>query len=341
MTANRTATLTELDSVTIIGMRVCAARNDPGVNGASFVQMLADLVAAAVRDALEANALEEIIGGAPAGRQPVPSAVAARVDSAAPNTTATPSQSPGSESSRKVSAPYSADSRSLSSTDDRVAAPDHSQAQASPPPSTATSPEKGKLTKADREQLRREYLDVCRVNGGSAPYGWVAKKAKEYGVPYKTVSNLLYKARAKELQNGASASALEVPKAPAPSVDSPPVKPPVANGAHANAIAAPPRAPIIAARAQPPPTADARQKLSDADRDALCREYERLRANGGQTPPAWVEKKAEEHGVSRQTIYTALAPSVARLKAAASLRTPSPRADRYKVRRMSGTYGGG
>lgn len=87
-------------------------------------------------------------------------------------------------------------------------------------------------------------------------------------------------------------------------------------------------------------------KLTDAQRELLRTNYGVVTNNGANRPPPnWVKDRAAELGVSGATVYDVLrngSPAPARKDTQGllnRLQTPAPRADRYKVRRVRGTYG--
>lgn len=174
------------------------------------------------------------------------------------------------------------------------------------------------VRRAMHAEIRERYDEAQRVKTGKRlPRGFVDGLAREYGLTKKQVLNIAcYKPR------GAPA-----PKKTAPSVSE-------------SAAPTEPRTPRAVA-AQPASA----KKLTDAEKEELCAQYESVRAGGAPTPPRWVDDKAEELGVSRKAILEALAPAVDRLKERSrmnhALGTAPPRSDRLTTREVAGNYGGG
>ena len=89
--------------------------------------------------------------------------------------------------------------------------------------------------------------------------------------------------------------------------------------------------------------------LTSEQREELVAAYRAARANGKVLPHNWFGARAAQYGVKYHVIYTAIGAAKREIdkieneagKARAALRTPEPRAERLKVRRMHGTYGGG
>lgn len=91
------------------------------------------------------------------------------------------------------------------------------------------------------------------------------------------------------------------------------------------------------------------RRLTAEQRAELVRQYRAIRPNGDFPPLGWHADRAAELGVSTEEVYDATRAAKIELdkllkerkRAAAVLSTPAPRAERFKVRRVHGTYGGG
>lgn len=199
--------------VTIIAMRICAARLDTRVTHEDFVQLVARFADVVVAEALEnagplphlrVNAGDRVPAGIVDAWRDNSSTGAARAETkagqtltstaaetpAAPCTNATsePQQSPGAELS-KVSRSYTADNDHSKT----VAADETPRAPSSP--TIDRSKIRGRRP-ALPEDLRQRVREACAIamrdNGGErVPYGWAMKAAQEFGISRSALGRLI------------------------------------------------------------------------------------------------------------------------------------------------------
>jgi hypothetical protein len=192
------------------------------------------------------------------------------------------------------------------------AAEDGAGAPAAGPGAGAQGSQRGApaaLTADQHAELMRAYGAVRAANGGQTPRGWVQTQAEKLGVSVRTIYRELEGEMIEALTDKVSG------ERPAPTTN--------ANGGS--------------------------KRLTPEQREQLYRKYRAARPNGAPLPDGWMVARAAECGVAYHTAYNALLPIKVELdklqkgrgRQAAVLSTPTPRADRFKVRRMQGTYGGG
>lgn len=201
------------------------------------------------------------------------------------------------------------------------AAPPKKPPRNKPRKASAAAPSKraalsDELKPAMEAEIRARYQDALRnKTGKQLPRGFVDALAAEYGLSKKKIYNIgHYKPKTASAQKPAAAA----PKA-------------ATEGRPAQRAIASPAAPA--------------KTLTDAEKEELCEQYEKVREGGAPLPARWIDDKAAAHGVDRKLILAAVAPAVERLSQRArdnhALSTPPPRADRFAAREVAGSYGGG
>jgi len=290
----------EFDHVTLLAVRIAAARLDPAVDSATFVDLLQRFAAAVVRDVERVNAPpaadddddSPVLPAASDLAAPLSQeSVAAATGGAASNaTTATPGKAgggapdvaqsaaateaaagtPPAPSSRTIPLPAST---LLSSDAGPSPDPDSSGPGAAEPQG---ADRRRVLTDEHRERLCAEYKLACAANDGHLPYGWLSKKATELDVGVSAIHRAIRPA------------------------------------------AVPPRSSAPPAQPQPPATAESTEP------DEFVHT---------ETPACWCRRKP----ANRENVWCKLRQSYRPASEHAALRPPPPRNERFKTRRVEGT----
>lgn len=190
----------DLDNVTVLGMRVCAARFDASVTGEEFIALVQQLVSAAVREyeATRATEADENLPNLPPGRgAEVPAA-----STSGPRSQQGDAVGPGDETVDEEIA------RLMTATPDQPipqpVKPNGMLDEASDEPASDTAAERRaaqraggygpKLSYDDRTRIRTRYqaaLDEQLALGrGRVPRGLVAQLAAEFGCSDATVISI-------------------------------------------------------------------------------------------------------------------------------------------------------
>ena len=209
------------DHVTLLAVRIAAARLDPAVDSETFVWLLQRFAAAIVRDVERANAPpaadddDDLLALSAAAEPPASLSqerVAAATGGAASNaTTATPGKSVGG-------APEASESAAATHAAGTPTAPSSSGPGAAGPSCTAA------LTEQQCKQLCDEYLAARAANGSKTPPGWVKQKAEHYGVKIGAIYAALHSLWAEKMGAGVATHQRVAAANPKPAAPPPPAK---------------------------------------------------------------------------------------------------------------------